>query len=81
MSLFAKSNLFPGDYHLVNLRTLNENRDDAKHSPSKNVALILRRFAYDCDETYDKSFHWEQVTLADAFCFSPADVPLCLAGR
>ena len=73
MTLFAKGNLFPGDYHLVNLRTLNENRDDSKYSPSKNLALILRRFAYDCDGNYDNSFHWEQVTLAVGFCSSPRD--------
>lgn len=59
--LFAKNNLFASDYHLVNLRTLNENRDDSTYSPSKNVALILRRFAYDCDENYDNLFHFEQV--------------------
>ena len=61
-NLFAKANLFPGDYHLVNLRTLNENRNDTKSSPSKEMALILRRFAYDCEETYDQSFHSEQVS-------------------
>ncbi|CAF4955158.1 unnamed protein product, partial [Rotaria socialis] len=60
-------NLFPGDYHLVNLRTLNENRDDAKFSASKNLALILRRFAYDCDEAYDNSFHFEQPILEHFF--------------
>ncbi len=60
-NFFAKINLFPSDYHLVNLRTLNENRDDSKHSASQNMALILRRFAYDCDENYDKFFHFEQV--------------------
>jgi hypothetical protein len=61
LNLFSKINLFPSDYHLINLRTLNENRDDSKFSPSKNLALILRRFGYDCDETYDNSFHSEQV--------------------
>lgn len=66
LNLFAKTNLFPSDYHLVNLRTLNENRDDLKYSASKNVALILRRFAYDCDENYDALFHFEQVNI----CFS-----------
>ena len=60
-NLFAKTNLLPGDYHLVNLRTLNENRDDPKWSPSKTMALILRRFAYDCEDTYDQSFHSEHV--------------------
>ncbi len=65
LNLFQKINLFPSDYHLVNLRTLNENRDDSKYSPSKNVALILRRFAYDCDEYYDNSFHFEQVKQND----------------
>ncbi|CAF2556746.1 unnamed protein product [Rotaria sp. Silwood2] len=60
LNLFSKINLFPSDYHLVNLRTLNENRDDSKYSPSKNLALILRRFAYDCDEIYDSLFHFEQ---------------------
>ncbi|CAF3772610.1 unnamed protein product [Rotaria sp. Silwood1] len=60
LNLFSKINLFPSDYHLVNLRTLNENRDDSKCSPSKNLALILRRFAYDCDENYDNLFHFEQ---------------------
>jgi hypothetical protein len=63
LNLFSKINLFPSDYHLVNLRTLNENRDDSKYSPSKNIALILRRFAYDCDENYDNSFHFEQVKI------------------
>jgi hypothetical protein len=61
LNLFSKINLFPSDYHLVNLRTLNENHDDSKYSPSKNLALILRRFAYDCDENYDNEFHFEQV--------------------
>ena len=61
LNLFSKVNLFPSDYHLINLRTLNENRDDLKSSPSKNIALILRRFAYDCEENYDSSFHFEQV--------------------
>jgi hypothetical protein len=63
LNFFSKTNLFPSDYHLINLRTLNENRDDSKYSPSKNLALILRRFAYDCDENYDKSFHFEQVKI------------------
>ncbi len=63
LNLFSKINLFPSDYHSVNLRTLNENRDDSKYSPSKNIALILRRFAYDCDENYDNSFHFEQVKI------------------
>ncbi|CAF3343113.1 unnamed protein product [Rotaria socialis] len=67
LNLFSKINLFPGDYHLVNLRTLNENRDDAKFSASKNLALILRRFAYDCDEAYDNSFHFEQPILEHFF--------------
>ncbi|CAF3632237.1 unnamed protein product [Rotaria sordida] len=58
-NLFLKPLLFPSDYHLVNLRTLNNN-DDKKYSASKNVALILRRFAYDCDEYYDRSFHFEK---------------------
>ncbi len=61
LNLFSKINLFPSDYHLINLRTLNDNHDDSKYSPSKNTALILRRFAYDCEETYDNSFHFEQV--------------------
>ncbi len=60
-NLFSKPSLFPSDYHLVNLRTLNNNHDDTKYSASKTLALIIRRFAYDCDETYDKSFHFEQV--------------------
>ena len=57
LNLFTKANPFPSDYHMINLKTLNENRDDSKYSPSKNVALILRRFAYDCDDNYDQSFH------------------------
>jgi len=61
LNLFTKANPFPSDYHMINLKTLNENRDDSKYSPSKNVALILRRFAYDCDDNYDQSFHFEQV--------------------
>jgi hypothetical protein len=62
LNLFSKINLFPSDYHLINLRTLNENRDNSKsNSPSKTMALILRRFAYDCEESYDNSFHFEQV--------------------
>jgi len=61
LNLFTKANPFPSDYHMINLKTLNENRDDSKYSPSKNVALILRRFAYDCDDNYDQSFHSEQV--------------------
>lgn len=60
-TFFSKNNLFPGDYHLVNLRTLNDKQDDGKHHPSKNMALILRRFAYDCENNYDNSFHFEQV--------------------
>ncbi len=61
-NFFSKINLFPSDYHLINLRTLNENRDNSKSSsPSKTMALILRRFAYDCEESYDNSFHFEQV--------------------
>lgn len=63
LNLFSKVNLFPSDYHLVNLRTLNQNRNDSSFSPSKNIALILRRFAYDCDENYDRSFHFEQVKI------------------
>ena len=62
LNLFSKLNLFPGDYHLVNLRTLNENLEDSKFNPSNNVALIVRRFAFECDNNYDKSFHFEQVT-------------------
>ncbi|CAF0930355.1 unnamed protein product [Adineta ricciae] len=62
LTLFVKPNLFPSDYHLVNLRTLNENRDDSKYSPSTNMALIIRRFAYDCDDNYDNFFHFEQPT-------------------
>lgn len=46
---------------MINLRTLNENHDDGKARPSKNMALILRRFASDCEEDYDNSFHFEQV--------------------
>lgn len=60
-NLFNKINLFPGDYHLVNLRTLNQPETDSKMNPSKKFALILRRFAYDCDDNYDSSFHFEQV--------------------
>lgn len=59
-NLFNKINLFPGDYHLVNLRTLNQPEADSKMNPSKNFALILRRFAYDCDDNYDSSFHFQQ---------------------
>ena len=62
-NLFSKINLFPGDYHLVNLRTLNEPRQESKMNPSKTLALILRRFAYDCDDNYDQSFHFEQVII------------------
>jgi len=51
----------PSDYHLINLRILNNNQEDFRHNPSKNFAFILRRFAYDCDENYDKFFHFEQV--------------------
>jgi hypothetical protein len=60
-NLFAKINLFPSDYHLVNLRTLNTNGNDSISRPSKQMALIMRRFAYDCDNQYDQSFHFEQV--------------------
>lgn len=60
-TFFSKNNLFPGDYHLINLRTLNDKQADGKHHPSKNMALILRRFAYDCENNYDNSFHFEQV--------------------
>ena len=75
-TFFSKINLFPSDYHLINLRTLNENHDDGKSHPSKNMALILRRFAYDCEEAYDNSFHFEQVRnidvrrarISDTFC-------------
>ncbi|CAF1276065.1 unnamed protein product [Rotaria sordida] len=67
LNLFSKINLFPSDYHLVNLRTLNDNRNSSKHSSSKNLALILRRFAYDCDEIYDNLFHFEQPILEHFF--------------
>ncbi|CAF0778226.1 unnamed protein product [Adineta steineri] len=67
LNLFPKSNLFPSDYHLVNLRTLNENRDDSKYGSSKNMALILRRFAYDCDGNYDNLFHFDKPTFEDFF--------------
>ncbi|CAF4454062.1 unnamed protein product [Rotaria socialis] len=61
LKLFPKPSLFPSDYHLVNLRTLsNNNYNTVQHRPSKSIALILRRFAYDCDENYDKLFHFEQ---------------------
>lgn len=60
-NLFNKANLFPSDYHLVNLRTLTSSEKDSNEKPSKDMALILRRFAYDCDETYDSLFHFEQV--------------------
>ena len=53
LNLFSKSSLFPSDYHLVNFRTLNDHSDDTKYHPSKNIALILRKFAYDCDEEFD----------------------------
>jgi hypothetical protein len=52
VQLFAESNPLPGDYHLVNLRTLDD---------QSQFAFILRRFAYDCDDEYDQQFHFEQV--------------------
>ncbi|UJR31177.1 hypothetical protein I4U23_018684 [Adineta vaga] len=67
LNLFVKTNLFPSDYHLVNLRTLNENRDDSKYIPSKNMALIVRRFAYDCDDNYDNLFHFEKPSFEHFF--------------
>ena len=67
LNLFLKSNLFPSDYHLVNLRTLNNNQNDMIYAPSKTLALILRRFAYDCDENYDRLFHFQQVSFVYQF--------------
>ncbi len=69
MNFFLKPSLFPSDYHLVNLRTLNDNQEDFKHNPSKNLAFILRRFAYDCDENYDQLFHFEQVRFYFVFFY------------
>ncbi|CAM4820756.1 unnamed protein product [Rotaria magnacalcarata] len=61
LKLFPKPLPFPSDYHLVNLRTLSSNNyNTVQHRPSKNIALILRRFAYNCDENYDNLFHFEQ---------------------
>ncbi len=45
----------------MNLRTLDNSQENSIYNPSKNLAFILRRFAYDCDENYDKLFHFEQV--------------------
>jgi hypothetical protein len=50
LNLFLKSSVFPRDYHLVNFRTLDDHSDDIKYHPSKNIALILRRFAHGCGE-------------------------------
>ncbi|CAF0800037.1 unnamed protein product [Rotaria sp. Silwood1] len=61
LNLFLKPSLLPSDYHLVNLRTLINNYDNNNtYSSLKNIALIIRRFAYDCDEYYDRSFHFEK---------------------
>ncbi|CAF3685423.1 unnamed protein product [Adineta steineri] len=67
LNLFLKPLFLPSDYHLVNLRTLNDNNNDKKYSSSKNLALILRRFAYDCDESYDSLFYSEQVRFEHLF--------------
>ncbi|CAF4290358.1 unnamed protein product, partial [Adineta steineri] len=67
LNLFLKPLFLPSDYHLVNLRTLNDNNNDKKYSSSKNLALILRRFAYDCDESYDSLFYSEQVRFDHLF--------------
>jgi hypothetical protein len=57
----------PSDYHLINLRILNDNQEDFRYNPSKNFAFILRKFAYDCDENYDKFFHFEQISFEHFF--------------
>lgn len=54
LNLFAKSSILPSDYHLVNLRTLNNQKEDRILIPSNRFALILRRFAYDCDSSSDQ---------------------------
>ncbi|CAF1114091.1 unnamed protein product [Adineta ricciae] len=61
--LFAKASLLPSDYHLVNIRTLN----NMKSNSTKCFALILRRFAYDCDDNYDQLFHFKLPTFTDFF--------------
>lgn len=59
LDLFLKPSVLPSDYHLINLRTLSDNQN----SPSKNFAFILRRFAYDCNDNYDKLLSFEQVRI------------------
>ena len=49
LNLFHRSRFLPEDYHLVNLRMLKR----------QQVALILRRFAYDCQD--NEEYHLQQV--------------------
>lgn len=58
LNFFVKSSMLPGDYHLVNLRTLNDHTENQILIPSNRLAFILRRFASDCDP----SVHFEAVT-------------------
>ncbi|UJR15510.1 hypothetical protein I4U23_002451 [Adineta vaga] len=63
LDLFVKSSFLPSDYHLVNLRTINNTKSNA----TKNLALIVRRFAYDCDDNYDQLYYFEQPRFDDFF--------------
>lgn len=77
INLFLTKDIFPGDYHLVNLRTLSTNNsDNEQDNPSNNVALILQRFAYDCEKNYEKFFHFEQVRInfEEDFIFDSFDI-------
>ena len=64
LNLFVENSIFPSDYHLVNLRILNDQYEDRILIPSNRLALIVRRFAYDCDQSYDRFFHFEQVFIS-----------------
>lgn len=53
LNFFVKSSILPSDYHLVNLRTLNDHTQEEILIPSNRLAVILRRFASDCDSSID----------------------------
>ncbi|CAF1076270.1 unnamed protein product [Didymodactylos carnosus] len=66
INLFSNDFSLPGDVHLVNFRTLNDNLNDEIHV-SKSMALILRKFSYDCVQDYDNLYQFNDIKFENIF--------------
>ncbi|CAF0836527.1 unnamed protein product [Didymodactylos carnosus] len=65
--LFSNDFSLPGDVHLVNFRTLNDNINSEKFHVSDSMAFILRKFSYDCIQDYDKFYQFNAIKFENIF--------------